>query len=326
MVRPVAVLVAVLVVLAGCAAPVAGSAVADEAAAREAAEPLSSQRALGDYPSLDYCSLMDQKSFPQRLGLVAVYPRGSYDYCVFSVQKSGTEARVQIGYLEDQETISGADHTVDRRRTPPRGLEVHRGTEDNDVCVRYLRFTDDLLLTVVASIDDVQTSRDLCEIADATVDIVIDRLVARKVKHYEFAEKALGRVDACDLVPAQVVGTKIGAAGATPLKFPSRHVCHWTGPARDSPIARLYVAPGESSYDPDHSKDEQIAGRRTTVTLTPIDADDVALCQLETSEPGWPQQPVAEFVLIEVVVLGKEKDACGPARELAKEVWAKLPR
>ena len=325
MVRPVAVLVALLAVLAGCARPVAGSAVANESAAREAAEPLTSERALGDIPSLDYCSLMDQRAFPQQLGLVAVYPRGSYDYCYFTVQKSGTEARVKIGYLEDPETISGTDHAVDRRRNPPRGLEVHRGTEDDQACVRYLRFTDDLLLTVVASIDD-RSSRDLCEVADATVDIVIDRVIAKQVKHYEFGEKSVGRLDACGLVPAELVGAKIGTARAAPLKFPSGHVCHWTGPEKESAVARLYVTPGESSYDVELSKEETFAGRRTVVTPQTFDQDDVAMCQVETDLFAPSKPPPAEFVLIEVLVLGKEKDACGPARELAREVWPKLPR
>jgi hypothetical protein len=325
MVRLVAVLVALLAVLAGCARPVAGSAVADETAAREAAEPLSSERALGDYPSLDYCSLMDQKAFPQRLGLVAVYPRGSYDYCFFTVQKSGTEARVEIGYLEDQKTIRGTDHAVDRRRNPPRGLEVHRGTEDDQACVRYLRFTDDLLLTVVASIDD-QASRDLCEVADATVDVVIDRVVAKQVKHYEFAESSAGRLDACGLVPAGVVGAKIGTARAAVLKFPSGHVCQWTGPEPQSAEAWLHVTPGESSYDVELSKEETLAGRRTVVTPSTFDEDDLAMCQVETDLSAPAKPPPAEFVLIEVLVLGKEKDACGPARELAGEVWPKLPQ
>jgi hypothetical protein len=324
MVRLFAALI-LLTLLAGCATPVTGPALANDAAAREAAEPLTSQRALGDYPSLDYCSLMDQNAFPKRLGLIAVYPHGSYDYCLFTVQQSGTEAKVQIGNLEDQKTISDADHAVDRRL--PQGLEVHRDTTRGKLggCVRYLRFTDSLLITVVASMSDPQTSRDTCEVADATMDIVINRVAAKKVRHYEFAANALGRRDMCDLVPAQLVGAKIGTAGAMLLKFPSGHVCQWAGPARESPVARLYVAPGESTYDPDRSKGEKIAGRDTTVTLTPI-AGPRTRCQLETSEPGWPQQPVAEFVLIEIAVPGAQKDACGPARELAGEVWPKLPR
>src|SRR5262245_49398508 len=126
MARPVAALLAALTVVAACGRPVAGS----PAPNPDATQPLTGRHALGDYPTLDYCSLVDEGAFPERVGLVAVNPRPSYDDCLFSVQKNAAEVTIQVGLLEDQDTIAGVNHSLDRRRNPPRGLEVYRGTED----------------------------------------------------------------------------------------------------------------------------------------------------------------------------------------------------
>jgi hypothetical protein len=321
MVRLVTLFVA-LVALAGCATRVSGTAAPNEQAAKEAAEPLTSARGLGDLPTLDYCSLTDPEALPDALGPVAVLPRGSYDYCRFSLQKNGGDVEVRVGYLEDGDTLEGVDRTGDLRRDPPRGLKVERGDEEDDYCVRFVSFTDEVAITVLVEDLD-QTGQNLCAVADAAVDIAIDRVVAKKVTHLTFGANSVGRLDACGVVSAEQAATALGSPGTEPRPYPSGHLCEWTGPDQTSPVARLYLVPGRSTYDAS-TKEETLADRHTKVTSTSIDDDDVTMCQVETADAGE-RSPVNEFVVLEVVVLGKEKDACGPARALAGQIWPKLP-
>ncbi|HET9142653.1 hypothetical protein [Actinophytocola sp.] len=323
MVRLVVLFVA-LVALSGCASRLAGTPTPNEQAAREATEPLTSARGLGDLPTLDYCSLTDPKALPDSVGPVAVAPRGSYDYCRFGLQKNGTDIEVRVGYLEDAETLDGVDRTGDLRRDPPRGLKVERGKEEDDYCVRFVSFTDEVALTVLAeSLEG--TGENLCAVADAAVDVMIDRVLAKKVAHLTFTDRSVGRLDPCEVVTAEQAATAIGTPGATPLAYPSGHLCEWAGPDSESTVARLYLTPGLSSYDVETTKEETFAGRHTMTTATSVESQDLAMCQVETDDAGETKGAIDEFVLIEVLVLGKGKDACGPARALAEQVWPKLP-
>jgi hypothetical protein len=327
MARPVAALLVLLAALTACSQPVAGSAVPNADAAREAAEPLTSQRALGELTTIDYCSLVEARALPRDLGQLVLNPKPSFDFCGFKLKAQGIEVEVEVGFLDDADTLHGVDRTTDRTKHPPRGLQVQRGTEQKDLCVRYLLFTDEISITVSADsyVGDSPGQGDWCPIADATLGIAVDRVVAKKVRHYEFGAKSLGKVDACDLVPANLVATRIGAPTATVLKYPSGHECHWTGSGDDTPDAHLYFGHNDSSFDPDSTKEETLAGQHTYVTPDNTD-QDAAFCQVSTDHIDSPQLGVKEQVRVEVVVPGKGKDACAPARELAKEVWAKLPR
>lgn len=323
MVRFVAALAGLAMVAAGCAKTVAGSAVPDEQAVRELAEPLTAKQALGDFASINYCSLLDPRPVPADLGTIVLDPRRAFEFCAFKVRtSSGTEVEVRVGYLDDPDTIEGVDRTEDRSKTPPRGLKIERGEEDDEACVRHLRFVDDIWLTIGAQPES--GKGDWCPFADTTVDSVIRHLVAKQVKHFSFGDKSLGKLDACDLVPAAVVNARMGFKDSAMLRFPTGHACIWNGRGKDDAIVRLFLGDGDGTYDLDNSKDETLAGRHSYVT--PVDTDDEhSGCDVETSHVDSPDLGEQERVVLEVDLAGKGKDACGPGRELAKEVWAKLP-
>jgi hypothetical protein len=316
-------LAVVAVAASGCAKAVAGSAVPNADAAKEASSPLTAQQALGDYASVNYCGLLDTTPLPDNLGSLIRAPKPAFEYCAFAVRESGIEVDVRVGYLDDSVTMAGADHTEDRSKTPPRALKVERSTESGAACVRYLRFVDDMWLTIQAIA--ASGKGDWCRIADATVDEVIRRLVAKQVKHFSFSEKSLGKIDACDLVPASTVGAKVGMANGTAMRFPAHHACYWTGSKKTDPIARLFFGKAATSYDIDHTKEETLADHTSYVTPLAPDAD-YSYCSVETNHIDSPDLGTKELALIEVELGGKGNDACTPARELAKEVWAKLPK
>lgn len=321
MARPVGFPLVALALLAGCARPVAGTAVPDGTAA----EPLTSERALGEYATIDYCSLVDEHALPATVGQVVLSAKPWFDYCAFKVRSEGVDAEVDVGFLDDEETLDGVDRAPDPRRDPPRGLTVQRGTEDRMECVRYLSFTDEVSITVQADSygDELGRGGRWCPIADAVLDVVIVLVLAKRVRHFTFGGASLGRVDACELVPADLVATRIGTAKATVLRYPSGHECHWEAKEPDGPGAHLYFGQGDTTAD-ETTKDETIAGR--TSRVTGYQDGDFSSCVIETDHVFSPELGASEQVRVEVGLPDQSKDLCGPARELAKEVWAKLPR
>lgn len=328
MVRLIAVLVVLVMAVSGCSKAVSGSAVPNAEAAKEAASLLTAKRALGEFASIDYCSLLDTTPLPADIGPVTTAPRPAYEYCLFQVRVSGFEADVQVGFLDNSDTIEGTERTEDRGKTPPRGLTIERGPDDSDECHRHLRFIDNIWLTIsvgTVSVAGAQAGKgDWCRVADATIDVVIRRVLAKQVRHYSFADKSVGRLDACDLVPASVVNARVGIKDGTALRFPTGHACYWTGRASTDPIARLFLGHGNSTSD-HNTKEEILAKRRSYVTPYYPHDNEYSLCDVETNHIDSPDLGYKELVVVEVALGGKDKDACAPARELAKEVWAKLP-
>lgn len=321
MIRIIAALSALAMLVAGCAKTVAGSAVLNEAAVREANGPLTAKQALGDFSSINYCSLLESSPLPADFGPVVKEPRRYFDFCTFRVRTDKDEVEVRVGYLDDSDTIEGIDHTDDRTRTPPRGLTVQRGHEDDDGCERFLRFVDDLWLTVAAAPDSAKG--DWCRITDAAVDGVIRRVTAQQVKHFSFVEMSLGKLEACDLVPAAVVASKVGIAKPKALRYPAGHTCEWSGSGPDDPVVTLYLGAEPSSDVPD-AEEETLAGRLTSIVSAEPE-DEFSFCELETEHIHSPDLGDKERVVLAIDLSGAGKDACGPGRELAKEVWAKLP-
>lgn len=322
MVRLVVAFVVLVLAVSGCSKAVSGSAVPNAEAAEEARRPLMAEKALGEFASINYCSLLDTTPLPADFGAMVLAPKPTYEYCRFKVRAGGDDVEIRVGYLDNSETIEGAQRTEDRSKTPPRGLVIQRGEEDDHACIRYLRFADDIWLTIGATTES--RKGDWCKIADATIDAVIRRVIAKQVTHFSFGDKSIGKLDACDLVPANVVNAKIGVEKGTAQRFPTGHACYWTGKSAADPIARLFLGAGESSYDPDNTKEETLAGRPTSVT--PLETDgEYSACDVETSHIKSPELGGEELIVVEVDLEGDGKDACAPAREIAKEIWAKLP-
>jgi len=183
MVRLMAALGVLVMALAGCSKSAGGSAGASAVptaeVVKEAAGPLTAKQALGDFAAADYCGLLDDTPLPADIGAMISSPSRSSDYCQFKVRASGFEVEVRVGYLHDSEAMKGVGHTEDRGKTPPRGLAIERGLENSDSCGRYLRFTDNMWLTIGAVGNSLAGKGDWCRVADATVDAVIRHVIAK---------------------------------------------------------------------------------------------------------------------------------------------------
>jgi hypothetical protein len=179
MVRLLAALAVLVMAMGGCADTAGGSAVPTAEAAKEAAGPLTAKQALGDSASVDYCGLLDATPLPADVAVAISAPSRSSEYCQFKVRANGFEVEVRVGYLHDSEAMKSVDHTEDRSKTPPRGLAIERGLENSDSCGRYLRFTDNMWLTIGAVGNSLGGKGDWCRVADATVDAVIRHVIAK---------------------------------------------------------------------------------------------------------------------------------------------------
>jgi hypothetical protein len=227
----------------------------------------------------------------------------NFDYCLIAVRTKGTRIEGEVGYLEDKASISEVDRTEDRQRKPARGLKVQRGEESNDACERFLQFADDVWLTITA-VNYNDDEGDWCPFADAMVDMVIARLGSAPVRRLPFEQNSVGALSACELIKPDAVAAKLGAARLEEHRYPSGHACEWTGSGHGGPRARL------------------------TFDVQPADGDgaDLSTCLVETEHIDSIVFHSAELVDVQVGVPGTGKDACAPAREIAKEVWAKLPK
>ena len=272
--------------------------------------------------SVDYCSLLEATPLPSDFGMIELAPRRFLDFCQFRIGTNEDGVEVRVGYLNDSGTLGRIEHNEDRSRTLPRGLTIHRGPEGGGGCHRFLRFTDDIWLNVTAFRDS--GMGDSCRIADATVDGVVRRAMAQQAKHFSFSEKSLGRLEACDLLPATVVAAKLGPADTKAMRYPSAHICGWRGAEREDPIVRLYLGDGPSQYRPDF-EEVTLAGRTTRI-VSAEPGGTSSICDLETEHIFSPDLGEKELAMLEIDLVGKGKDACGPGRELAREVWATLPK
>ncbi|HEU5470049.1 MAG TPA: hypothetical protein VFV67_05300 [Actinophytocola sp.] len=315
---------ALLLCVTGCGTALPGTAVPNETAAEEAAEPLTAKAALGDFATIDYCSLTDANAVPQRLGSVAVLPRGAYDECRLSVQKDGVDTEVRLGSLQEEDHLTNSEYTLDGR-VLPRGLRVYRGTETGGKvlrCVLYLRFADRILLTI-----DTWTREpggDRCAVADAVLAIAVDRAAAKRVRHHDVGARTLFRTDACDMLSVEVVRARTGLPDLLASRSLTRHVCRWYHAYPGDVAVDLYLGPAESTWTGD-TVEETLAGHRTLVTASFVGRDGVAVCAVETSIVAVPRPAVNESAVLWVELPRPATDACRPARELASEVWAKLP-
>jgi hypothetical protein len=225
--------------------------------------PLSTRVALGDLPTVDFCSLLSPDDYPASLGSVVNRPSPSFNYCTMSVIPQKITADVLVGYLSAATNLTGI--TLDPGRSLPRGLEARNSRADSTSCDRYLRFPDDLYLEVSATAYPPGAGNAWGPLVDATVDRVVERLTTRRVKHFSYAAGSLGRADACSLLDQKLVEDATGLTPADRYGFPGTHLCLWSLP-RFGLVTVSFTMDESLTQQP---TDETIAGRRTRIGPDP---------------------------------------------------------
>ncbi|ASR37776.1 hypothetical protein BAY61_25340 [Prauserella marina] len=302
------------VAVAGCANVVGGEAGPGDV------RPLKASDVLGDFETVDYCSVLDADALSRAGGYVE-HSRPSFDECFVDVVADDIDVRMRLGPLAyEPETSEEPDEEIVR----PRGLRVQEyDSSETGRCAHYLVFPDGMNIQVsVEEREEQVESGVLCELSEAAVNGIRSFVSSSRIGHFEFGTESLGWLAACDLTSEQEVEEVIGepAPQSTP---PTSHWCFWGGEYDDSlsvslefsvqDLPRSYL---EEGYYPD-----DIAGRPSSVFEYESGA-----CVADTPHLPFGEHETGQIEVVSIYVEGPEDgDMCKPAEALAKVVWPRLP-
>ncbi len=272
-------------------------------------EALTAAEALGEYPSLDYCSLVDQRKVIGG-GNAAKPALASFEFCQLEFVEGANRYTVVTGPI-----TSGQDpnnQPYDYAGTLPEGVSVQQSTFNAETaCTRFLTFADGIRLPIIVTSDDQDPAdeADRCRIADATVGSAAGVITARKIGRLDLDQRSWGRVAPCALLDQHELDAAAGPE-TTPAPALSGHSC-----IRGKVSVTLSVG-----ADTRPGATEALGGRQVQVTTSG------AFCQVTTHRPipGTPDR--VEQALLSVVGVDGAGDAgCAAAREVAVAVFPKLP-
>ncbi|OLZ56890.1 hypothetical protein [Amycolatopsis keratiniphila] len=273
-------------------------------------EALTASEALGEYSSLDYCSLVDQRKVIGG-GNAVKPPLTSFEFCRLEFVEGANRYTVTTGPI-----TSGQDpnnQPYEYAGPLPEGLSVQQSTFNQDTtCTRLLTFADGIRLSIAVTSDDKAPAdqADRCRTADATVGSAAGVITERKVGRLNLDQRSWGRVAPCALLDQHELDAAAGAE-TKPAPALSGHNCI-RGKVSFSLSVGADTTPGAT---------EALGGRQVQV------ATSGAFCQVTTHRPipGTPDR-VEQAALSVVGVDGAAEDAtCAAAREVAAAVFPKLP-
>lgn len=313
--------VAAVLMLAGCAVPVSGSAQADPAALRAIANaPITAGTFGPDASTVAPCSLVRVDALPVDLN-ASTQPADGFDDCpVALTQSDGTKVNVSVGPLETR-----ADRPLLQVRqvaTLPKGMTLAVDTANTPgFCYYYLTFADGLMLEVFANTADVTSTADVCPAAETLARNAATAIRTGPIRHVRFPAGSVGRIDPCHLVTDDTLSAA-GLTGAVATPYPQHHECSWTAPTDSRTTVRLLfnidVPPKVTDATTDTAS--QIAGRASITTK--IDSFCFVTTGLNASGGG---NRVEEAVVTVDTGTTSTIDACTAGQAVATAVWPKLP-
>ncbi|MGW5722191.1 hypothetical protein ACWEVP_38880 [Amycolatopsis sp. NPDC003865] len=261
--------------------------------------PLTASAALGDYATVDYCSLLD---------VPAVAP-GAVAIPTFETCRADVGARtILMGPL-----AFDSDPNIRPYAYPgpvPDGVAVQQSMfNDHSTCTRAITFADGnrLDLSVTDTGDD-QAAR--CGVADAAVGSALTAITAGKVGRLKFPDRSWGQVAPCVLLDNPDLEAVAGK-GSRPATGLSGHSC-----IRGKVSLKLTVETDEPAAPP-----ETLGGREARVRVAG------AFCLVDTTQPapGLPgRRELAELSVVETA--GTAGDGtCAQARAAANAIFPVLP-
>ncbi|TVT51979.1 hypothetical protein FNH05_13795 [Amycolatopsis rhizosphaerae] len=284
-----------------------------------APEPLHPEQALGDFGSLDFCSLLDQDKAAGAGVKIRSHVISDPNVCYEFGTVGGRDILVQVGELaaakEDPER--GPDVSA----TPlDQGLQVQRGTffVHPTSCLRYLTFADGTHLSVTVGFTDnnigtVDQRAALCTVEEAVFAGLVEHVTTRKAGHYDRGAY-LGKFDMCTLMPdpLEVLGP---ASGLEVIPAPNRHRCIWLNPVDTTEVQLIDEYSAQPTGGTKITIDDQIT----------IVSQSAGYCSLRTivGATSWPG--VYEYAKLRVRVPESIKDPCAFAKTVAAATWPKLP-
>ncbi|ANN20427.1 hypothetical protein SD37_35825 [Amycolatopsis orientalis] len=273
-------------------------------------EALTASEALGEYSSLDYCSLVDQRKVIGA-GNAVKPPLTSFEFCRLEFVEGANRYTVTTGPIAAGQDPNNQPYEYGGPL--PQGLSVQQSSFNaSTACTRLLTFADGIRLSIVVTSDnaDPADQNDRCRIADATVGTAAGAITARKVGRLNLDQRSWGRVAPCALLDQHELDAAAGPE-TKPAPALSGHSC-----IRGKVSLVLSVG-----ADTTPGATEALGGRQVQV------ATSGAFCQVTTHRPipGTPDR-VEQAMLSVVGVDGAPEDAtCAAAREVAVAVFPKLP-
>lgn len=296
-----------LVLAAACTtpqpAPVASS-------ATDGDEPLTAASALGEFSSLDYCSLVDQRKVIGD-GNAVKAPVSSFEFCRLEFVEGANRYTVTTGPIAAGQDPNNQPYEYEG--VLPLGVSVQQSVFNaNTACTRLLTFADGIRLSIVVTSDNQELSDQLhrCRKADATVATALEAIVGKRVGRLNLDQRSWGRVAPCVLLDQHEIDAASGPE-TEPAPALSGHSC-----IRGKVSVALSVG-----ADTTPGATEALGGRQAQVLTSG------AFCQVTTLRPipGTPTR-VEQAMLSVVNVAGNADGAtCAAARQVAVAVFPKLP-
>lgn len=284
-----------------------------------APEPLSPEQALGDFNSLDFCSLLDLDK-AKGAGLTRPgSPVSAPNWCAVGAIAAGHEIDISVGNLagaqEDQHRVP--DVNADKLEQGPR---VEIDTYDSAAeCRRYLTFANGTHVSVQVSLAGDRTGTvdqraALCAVEKALFTGVVERVTARTADHLK-SLSYLAPTDLCTLLPDPHLLPGTLSHGILVIPAPNRHRCVWLDPVEQTEVQLsddffVQITGGTKT-----AIDDQ------TAIIKPADQ----YCSIYTlvGFSRWPG--IAEYARLWVYVPDQAADPCTVAKTVAAATWPKLP-
>lgn len=318
---PVLVLVALGLAgcLTGCARAIPGTAVAG---ASSVGAPMSASKELGDYSTVNPCSVLDVASLPADLQAQPA-PAESLDYCALGVNSGGDHIQLDVGALVYDEDDSGENGP----QQLPSGLALYTGKLQDTSCSAFLKFSEAIEMTSVAYANDGDGSADLCTTATTVARNVSGVLARGPVPHRSFPNNSFAKLDPCTLVTSAML-SPIGLDSADKKAYPAHHECDWdnsAGGSGDLSVDLTFIVGPPPVPQANVSTAATISGRNSVVFSTTDDS--AAECWIDTGGPAFgAQQNLVEIAEVYVNDTNVSADtACQVGTTLATAVWPKLP-
>lgn len=262
--------------------------------------PLTAAAALGDFSTVDYCSLLDVPSVAP--GAVAT---PTFENCRADIGPR----TILVGPLAFDSDPNIKPYAY--LGPVPDGVAIQQSMfNDRSACTRAITFADGnrLDLSVTDTGND-QAAR--CGVADAAVGSVLTAVTANKVGRLIFPDRSWGLVAPCALLDDHALDDVAGA-GARPATGLSGHSC-----IRGKVSLKLTVETDAPSGTP-----ETLGGRAARIRVAG------AFCLVDTTQPaaGLPgHRELAELSVVETA--GTAGDGtCALARTAANVILARLPK
>ncbi|MET8852479.1 hypothetical protein [Amycolatopsis sp. NPDC004625] len=258
--------------------------------------PLTAADALGDFGSVDYCSLLKVP------GVTSAVP--TFESC--HAQAGARTILVGPLAFDSDPNIKPYDYPG----PVPDGVAIQQSMfNDRSACTRAVTFADGTRLDL--SVTDTGTDRDgRCDVADAAVGSALAAITAHKVGRLTFPDGSWGRVAPCVPLDNHDLDAAAGPK-SQPTTGLSGHSC-----IRGKVSFKLTVETTEPA-----GPAEKLGGRDARVRLSG------AFCLVDTTQPapGLPgRRELAEISVVETA--GTAGDGtCALARGAAASIFPRLP-